>query len=108
MKNLSRLVHNLFCHRTHLQQMELIRENLDNPNVCLYYLEEVINNAHELRDHVRWQNEATRIMDDLGVDEPIEAFNLLNRSLAVTQALTPLIQQHPRVKRLIIRLIEIM
>ena len=108
MRNLATFVHGLFCCKTHLQEMEAIRKNKDNPEVCLFYLEQVIEETWELRDHIVWEKRAESLVETLEVETPGEAFNLLNQSLAVTRAVSPLIQQNPRLKKLIIELIEAM
>ena len=108
MKNLATFVHSLFCAKTHLQEMEAIRENRDNPEVCLFYLEQVIEETWDLRDHRMWEGRAKKLVNTLEVETPGEAFSLLNQSLAVTRAVSPLIQQHPRLKKLIIELIKAM
>jgi len=108
MRNLATFVHSLFCSKGHLQEMEAIRKNRDNPDVCLFYLEQVIEDTWEMRDHCMWEERANKLVETLEVETPGEAFSLLNRALAVTRAVSPLIQQHPRLKKLIVELIEAM
>lgn len=108
MKQLTNLVHSLFCQLNHLQQMEEIRANKNNPTVCLFYLEQVYDTAWEQRDHVVWTKKTEELLRELEVTIPSEAFGLLNQSLAITRAASPLISQHPQLKKLIINLIEAM
>ena len=108
MRNLAIFVHSLFCGKTHLQEMEAIKKNKDNPEICLFYLEQVIDETWELRDHEVWEHRAEELVKTLEVTTPGEAFNLLNQALAVTRAVSPLIQQHPRLKKLIVELIDAM
>lgn len=108
MKQLTTLVHSLFCMKNHLQQMEEIRANKNNPEVCLFYLEQVYDTAWEQRDHVVWMKKTEELLEELNVTSPSEAFSLLNQSLAITRAASPLINQHPQLKKLIIALLEAM
>jgi hypothetical protein len=108
MKNLATFVHSLFCNKTHLQEMEQIRKNKNNPDVCLFYLEQIIENSWELRDHKVWEKKAEKLVKMIEVSSPGEAVSLLNQSLAITRAASPLIQQHPQLKKLLIELIEVM
>lgn len=108
MKPLTNLVHSLFCCLNHLQQMEEIKENKNNPEVCLYYLEQVFDTEWEQRDHIVWLGKTEQLLQELEVDSPAEAFSLLNQSLAITRAVSPLINEHPGIKKFIIKLIEVM
>lgn len=108
MKQLTNLVHSLFCCLSHLQQMEEIKNNKTNPEVCLFYLEQVFDTAWEQRDHVLWLGKTEKLLQELDVTVPAEAFSLLNQSLAITRAVSPLINEHPQLKKLIIKLIEAM
>ena len=108
MKDLATFIHSLFCCKLHLQQMEEINKNKNNPEVCLFYLEQVIEDSWKLRDHQAWEVKAEKLIDSLEVETPGEAFNLLNQALAVTRAVSPLVQEHPRLKVLIVELINAM
>lgn len=108
MRPLTNLVHSLFCCLNHLQEMEEIKKNRENPQVCLFYLEQVFDTAWEQRDHVAWLKNTEKLLQELDVEAPAEAFSLLNQSLAITRAVSPLINEHPGLKQLIIKLIEVM
>lgn len=108
MKQLTTFVHTMFCRMNHLTKMEDIRTNKDNPNVCLFYLEQVFEDQWERRDHIIWTGKTKKLLLDLDSISPAEAFNLLSKALAITRGVTPMINEHPNLKRIIIELLEVM
>jgi len=86
--------------------MEQIKTQKENPDVCMFYLEQIFDTAWELRDHRKWEEEAEQLLRDLQVETPDEAFNLLNKSLAITRGAGPLVAQHPKLKPLLVKLIN--
>ena len=54
LKQITELLHTIFCHREHEDNMMLLNES----DKCLYYLEQTIEDTWNQKDHLMWIEQA--------------------------------------------------
>lgn len=109
MKTLATLLHTLYCVKAHtgsIEEIAKLPELRKNPNVCLFYFEEVIDTAWSCRDHEVWLATAKRFTEENKLNEE-QAVQMLTRILIQLQKINELVVTYPNARKLLIELLEL-
>jgi len=98
-KKLASLLHTLICNKPHASEMS----DLDNIDLCCYYIEESIDEAWNLKDHLFWYKEAQRF---ISIAEPHGIQNVVQHMVRVCQTVRGFEATDPRLGEFMMRMLD--
>lgn len=106
MKSLAALLHTFYCQLSHEGGIENLKELREREDICLFYLEEILDTAWECRDHKYWVEKAVEFMDLFELTEQ-EAVSLLTSLNGLLRQLSELEVKYPKAREVFIGLLEV-
>lgn len=106
MEKLTTITHSLFCTQAHCYEVEKLKEAQAAGDKCLFYLEDIFAESWQMKDHKLWLEKTKSLMQDLGTQDPHEAFMLLTKLIAALKPLGELVNLHPGLRTTAIVLLE--
>ena len=98
-KNISNILHTIYCSRDHELQME----NYNTTEKCKYYLEESIDRTYELEEHCEWQKQAQCL---ISVSHPLDVVEVLGDIVKIYQIAEKLKKINPKLLSYILTILR--